>query len=274
MKTISRLLAVLAIVVGAAHAQVNVNGKTVDATQGFTVNGAAPNNFTLCGNGSKAVFAASCGTVANPFYQSISSFSTTLPQRFTLQFDNNFALSDVAPVTRVSLASTISVNISGNAATATNATNAVSATTATTALNSNAVGGVPISGLCQTGGAGCPASGVPSQTCNANGCWLQYPDGTIDAWGNSAPTGGGGSAARLTITFPVSFTTTANLSVVVSPTGEPAGDGNPHPQDCHISSGPFTTGATATIAISTQVSGSGYANLAGGETCSWRAIGH
>lgn len=263
MKTMSRLLAVLAILASVAHAQVNVNGKTVDATQGYTIGGAAPNNQVLCGNGSKAVFAAACGTVANPFYQEINANETPLTPRFILAFDPNFAPADESPVTAIHLASFLNgVSISGNAATATNATNAA---------NAAAISGVPLTGLCQTSGTGCSASG---RTCNANGCYIQYADGTIEAWGNSALTTGGGSAQRLTITFPVSFTSTSNLSVVVSPTGEPAGDGNPHPQSCHISSGPTTVGATATIALATQVSGSGYANIVAGQTCSWHAFGN
>lgn len=155
------------------------------------------------------------------------------------------------------------------------ATTSTTATTATTATNANAVGGVALSGLCQTGGTGCPSSTVPSQTCNANGCYLKFPDGTIQAWGQSAAAVSGGSAQRLAVTFPTPFTTTTNLTVTVSMSGEPAGDGNPHAADCHLSTLPSTTGATATAALSIQVSaGAGYANFAGGETCSWMATGH
>lgn len=144
----NKVFATVVLLAGMAHAQVNVKGATVDATQGYTINGVAPNNQVLCGNGSKAVFAASCGTVSNPFYQFVqSNGGSPLPQRFNLNFDPNFTVADTSPSTTVHLAANISVN----AATATNAANATNAT------NAAAIGGVALAGLCQTGGTGCPA---------------------------------------------------------------------------------------------------------------------
>lgn len=244
MKAMIKIVLVVAALSNFALAQVNVNGANINATLGYQVNGAAPNNYVLCGNGTRGVYQVTCG---------VTTGLTSFQGRTT-----SAAVLTAADVNGVGA---ITNSTSGNAA------------TATTASNSNAVGGVALSGLCQTGGAGCPSLS-PSRTCNTHGCYVIAADGTITAWGNSAGTVGGDSAERLTITFPVSFSTTSNLSLTTSPVGEPSGDGNPHPQDCHISSGPSTTGATAVIAISTQVSGSGYANLVAGEVCAWHATGN
>jgi hypothetical protein len=137
------VLAVMGIAVGFA---VNVNGAIVNALTGFQYNGTAPTNHVLCGNGSVYVDAAACGTVAMPFYQAIDINGTSgLPQRSILNFTTNFTGRDTNPSTTIDLAPTITSNTAGNAA------------TASFAANSNLVGGVGLTGLCQTTGAGCPA---------------------------------------------------------------------------------------------------------------------
>lgn len=270
-----KILIQLLLLSAALHAQVPIKGSTVDATQGYTINGAAPNNQPLCGNGTKAVFQASCGTASLPFYQTIQTNGSGLPQRNFLNFDSNFSVADSSPSTTVHLASTVSVNTSGNAATATNAVNAANATNATTAAtatNANAVGGVALSGLCQTGGAGCPAASVGSRVCNANGCYIQYGDGTIEAWGITTSPPSSGSIASVIAVFPISFTTTSNLSITLTPVGNAAGDGNPHPVACQISS-QSTSSLNAYISIPVQAGGSGYNNLLSSQYCAWHAIG-
>lgn len=113
-----------------------------------------------------------------------------------------------------------------------------------------------------------------SKTCNANGCYRIEADGTIEAWGQSTGVGSPTSAANLTITFPTTFTATTHLQLVVSATSNATGDGNPHPADCHVTMSTLTTsGATVVIAAPTQIGGSGYSNLAGGDYCSWHAYG-
>lgn len=238
----------LAIGSAAAYGQVNVNGATVDASQGFTYSHAAPNGHVLCGNGTRYVDAATCGTVANPFYQFVKTNGTPVTQRFNTNFTSRFTLSDDGTNTIVDYAN---VGTPGTCANPTSIT-----TNQWGLVTAYSCGGT-----------------ATTRTCNGNGCYTIAADGTITAWGQSAATSSGGSAQRLAITFPVSFTTTTGLSLTVSPTGEPNGDGNPHPQDCHVSSGPSTAGATATIALPTQVSGSGYSSFTSGETCTWIAIG-
>ena len=142
--------------------------------------------------------------------------------------------------------------------------------------------GSPVSGNCakfdangntiDSGGL-CGGPTTP-KTCNSNGCYRIDADGTIEAWGSSSTLGGATSASNLTITFPTTFTSTTHLFVVVTATSDATGDGNPHPADCHIVKSTLTTsGATAIIAAPTQIGGSGYANLAAGDYCSWHALG-
>jgi hypothetical protein len=120
--------------------------------------------------------------------------------------------------------------------------------------------------------AGSAYPGGTPRTCNSNGCYSIDGDGTIRASGQST-TASGGTAAFVTITFPTTFTSATNLQVVLSPVGEPAGDGNPHPLDCHLTTAPSVTGATAVIGIGVQPGGSGYDHLTG-QFCSWHAIGN
>lgn len=144
-------LAIFAFCHAAAWGQVNVNGATVNATQGFQMAGAAPTGHILCGNGLRYVDAATCGGIGT-FYQFVSQNSVNLPQRGRLDFSNNFNVTDEPIVaTLVELASTIHVDTSG------------------TAANASTVGGVPVAGLCQTGGAGCPVIPVV-QFVRAGGC--------------------------------------------------------------------------------------------------------
>jgi hypothetical protein len=122
-------------------------------------------------------------------------------------------------------------------------------------------------------GGACATITTPT-TCNANGCYSIDGAGYITAWGKSTNGTGSGSANTLTITFPVAFTTTTNLQVVVSPTGSPGGDGNPHPLDCHIES-QSTTAAQVILAIPSQIGGSGYSSpILTSQYCSWHAFGH
>lgn len=205
----------------AAQAQTNGKFASVDATLGYTVGGAAPNNQMLCGNGTRAVFQPACGTVSVPFYQTIQLNGGSLPQRFILNFDSNFSVSDTSPSTTVHLASTISVDTSGNAATATNAVNAANATNATNATNANAVGGVPLSGLCQTSGTGCPippgVSGTLNVVTGSRGFGTTFTNANATAIYVSGygitPSGGATSQINCTVNGTVVYSAQHNATV-------------------------------------------------------------
>lgn len=261
-----KTLITLALLSAALHAQVAGRFTNVDATQGYTVNGGAPNNFILCGNGSRAVFAASCGTTANPFYQIIQLQSVNLPQRFVTNYTGQFSISDPG-VTLIDLAPTINSNTNGNAATATNAGHATNADNATT------VGGVGLGGLCQSGGAGCPPSSAGVRTCNANGCYRIAADGTIEQWGVSNPSGGGGVQTSVGLTFPTPFTTTANLSFTATATncGGACASKNPIVVSADGSLSTFGVGISFTAVTPT---GGGGASSSVGIQAAWHAIGN
>jgi hypothetical protein len=114
-----------------------------------------------------------------------------------------------------------------------------------------------------------------ARTCNANGCYRIESDGTIEAWGHSAATGATGSAYTLAVTFPTAFTTTTNLELVATAHSDATGDGNPHPATCHVvGASVSTSGASVIISLPTQIGGSGYANLAASDYCTWHALGY
>lgn len=159
-----KTLILLTLLSSALHAQVNIKGAKVDATQGYTVNGAAPNNQPLCGNGTAFLPAANCGTTSVPFYQTLQIAGTPLTQRDIINFDSNFTGNDTSPSSTIHLAANITVN----------------AATATLAANSSAVGGIPLSGLCQTGGAGCPPAAITGITSGSG--YIIFPTGLIIQW--------------------------------------------------------------------------------------------
>lgn len=89
-------LAALALISVAAFAQVPVIGSQVNSVSGYQVNGAAPNNDYLCGNGSFFIPSASpCTAAATVFYQSMHNPpGTTLPSEPVLTFTSRFLLTD------------------------------------------------------------------------------------------------------------------------------------------------------------------------------------
>ena len=114
-----------------------------------------------------------------------------------------------------------------------------------------------------------------SRVCNTYGCYILFPDGTIEAEGHSTGATGGDDNEIVTITFPVTFTSTAHMEVVVSATGAyPSGDGNPHAMDCHtILSSISTTGISAILSAPIGVGGTG-AYITAGDYCSYHVFGY
>lgn len=97
-----KTLIFLALTVTPIFAQVNGKFAKVDATQGYTVNGAAPNNQTLCGNGTAFTPATACpiaastaGALAATPHQ--CSGSTPLATGVAANGDANCAAAPAAP---------------------------------------------------------------------------------------------------------------------------------------------------------------------------------
>lgn len=125
------------------------------------------------------------------------------------------------------------------------------------------------SGANQTDCTFTAASTVPARTCNSNGCYMLFPDGTIYAWGVvTAPTSGG-TSVNVGITFPGTFT--ANPTLTVSGGSQP--DGN---DDAYVVyfKGLSTGGATAVVRCAINIGGSGCPSLGTGVPVNWVAIGN
>ena len=121
MKKIITTFVTMFLLGAMAHSQVNINGATINAQNGYRYQGTAPNNTILCGNGSFFIPSSTCGASATLYYQTVQLSGSSLPQRSFLNFTNNFNVGDSGGTnTLVDLASTIGSNTTGNAATATN----------------------------------------------------------------------------------------------------------------------------------------------------------
>ena len=139
---------------------------------------------------------------------------------------------------------------------------------------------------CAPGGTGtqvCDAagtwinSGTPATplTCSGGNCYRIDGDGTITEWGASTGATGGGTAETLTVSFPHNFTSTTNLHPTAIAIGNPTGDGNPHPEECHIVRSTLaTSGFSVILTIPIQVTGSGYSAIGAGDYCSYNALGN
>lgn len=185
-------LITLALLSAALHAQVPLKGSTVDATQGYTVNGAAPSGQTLCGNGVEFVPMATCGAT-----QGLTSFQGRTTQAAVLM------LADVTGL------GTLSNNTSGSA---------------------GAVGGVPLSGLCQTGGTGCPNSGITGTIAPSG--FIRFPNGLIMQW-MPGPTVTEAGDSLHTGTWPTPFPN-AIFGATCSTTTAQGGSGTPGDTDIHV----------------------------------------
>jgi hypothetical protein len=65
-------------------------------------------------------------------------------------------------------------------------------------------GGLVSTGIQANGTANC-TTGI-ARTCNANGCYIRFNDGTIHAWGNIIVSSNGSAFNSANITFPIAFT--------------------------------------------------------------------
>jgi hypothetical protein len=108
-------------------------------------------------------------------------------------------------------------------------------------------------------------AGFTPRSCNASGCYVKLPDGTLIEWGQANGCTTSNNSCNTTVAFPLAFTTTANLSVTVSCQEW----GN-----CSASSGTPSTGSFPVTETPFVVVGGGGANLPGTQVVPWIAIGH
>lgn len=94
------------------------------------------------------------------------------------------------------------------------------------------------------------ASTATPRTCNSNGCYRIASDGTIEQWGNATGCSTSGGQCTATVTFPIAFTTTTNLSVQSTCVSTST--------NCAIAaSAVTTTGFTGDVGAVVRVGGSG-----------------
>jgi hypothetical protein len=108
-------------------------------------------------------------------------------------------------------------------------------------------------------------AGFTPQSCNANGCSVKLPDGTLIEWGQATGCVSSNNPCNTTVTFPTPFTTTANLSVTASCQGW---------ANCVATTGTPSTGAIPVTETPVVVVGGGGGNLPGTQVVPWLAIGH
>jgi hypothetical protein len=161
---------------GDANLSVNqINGNTASMALGFQINGTAPLNHIMLGNGVRYVDSATIPSSALPalYYQTVAG----QPQQPQLQFSSRFALSNTPPSTTIDLAAT------GVTAGTYTYPSSISVDTfgRVTALSSGSAVG---------------------RTCNAAGCYKIDADGTITEWFNGSYSASAYSGTNVTVSFP------------------------------------------------------------------------
>lgn len=129
------------------------------------------------------------------YYGTVAVNDTSYTQRSKINFSSRFAASDSSSPAQTNVdlnASGVTAGTYANPASVT--VDAYGRTTAVT-----------------------PGTGT-ARTCTSNGCYRVEADGTIEMWGVTSSFGGS-SNGTFAVTFPTNFTTTTNLSIVMSPTG-------------------------------------------------------
>jgi hypothetical protein len=174
-------------------------------------------------------------TCGTIYYQTIQLNGTAVTQAATLNFSAAFTASTTAGVTNIDLAGTV----------------------------------------CRSNGAGCqPVDGVP--TCNANGCFRMLAGGVYkEEWGVSGAVPAGSDANTVPITFPQAFSSTTNLSVVLSADAcaqGPCSTGTKNPISVSGNGDLSTSGITA-VFIGVVPTGGGGVSLTGTIHAHWHAYG-
>jgi len=178
------------------------------------------------------------------YYQTVSEAGTSLPQQTTLNFDGTVVASNSTSPARTN----VGLPAVGTAGTYANPLS----------ITTDAYGRVTAA----------TAGSAVSRVCNTNGCYRISADGTIEQWGTATGCATTDNASCfVTVTFPYSFTTTTNLSILASTVESSttqcvASVANP-------ATGGFTFGYSSVI----YVGGAG-THCPGTQSGDWYAIGH
>lgn len=108
-----------------------------------------------------------------------------------------------------------------------------------------------------------------SRVDDAQGSFLELPDGTLIEWGQSNAAGTGGPKVTVNVTFPQPFT--APPIVTCGPDNQPDNTGN-QPFLCYPSNISLT-GFTANFSCPVLIGGSGASGIHNVVHCQWQAMG-
>lgn len=103
-------------------------------------------------------------------------------------------------------------------------------------------------------------AGGTARTCNSNGCYIVFPDGTIQQWGTLFC-----GSLSCSITFPRSFTTTAQMSIGATM--------NYTPQNIVTTITSITTSSFTAVSGGVSFTGGSGLSYSGGGTYHWQALG-
>lgn len=117
---------------------------------------------------------------------------------------------------------------------------------------------------------GCAGSSL-TRTCNGNGCYIKYSDGTFHMWGVVSVSFSSSTLGTAIITFPTTFTTTSNLALVVTAGASPSGTTD---AVTAYQTSLSTSGAIGVIRCAVNIGGSGCPNVTTTVPLHWQADGN
>lgn len=232
---------------------VEVNG-VINSTAGYKVNnsGGSPGQC-LVSNGSTFIPGTCSAPFPSLFYQTMQQNSVSLPQRGALDHSGAFNVTDEsAGQTLIDLRNVGTPGVYNNVA----------------SLTTNQYGQIT---NVTTGG-----TVTFTRQCNSNGCWIQYPDGTLEEWGVSTGVPTGSDANTVVVVFPTPFTTTTNLSYVAwadNCSQLPCGSGNKNPLTV-TGNGTLTTSNVQLVFTGVVPTGGGGTSLNASIHAHWHAWGY
>ena len=227
---------------------IDVENGVINASGGYLFNGSGGTaGQCLISDGTAYDTPATCLTTSGSFsaYQTVDAAGTPLTQRTVLNFDGTVVATDSSSPARTN----VFLPAKGTAGTY--------------------ISPQSITFDAQGRETAVTAGSAANRTCGANGCFIIFPDGTVEEWGTVAAPTSGGTVVNATITFPHTFPTA--LTLTVSGGSQPDGT-----DDAYVvySKGISTSGATAVVRCSVNIGGGGCTGISSAVPVQWFAIGY
>lgn len=249
---------------GAAHVTIGALGTptswTFDTTTPATALASLGGGSVVAGTINQiAIYAANGATVSG---------STNIPNGITASTqspsDNTANLATTRYVAAPGAISPTSLQIAGGNAMTANQGTGASVQHSTGATTTNDCAKFDATGNTVDAGGACVTVTTP-RTCNSNGCYQVFGDGTITQSGNVAGCATSNDSCNVSVTFPIPFTSITNVVITTGVTGWQNCLGNPFSKS--------TSGFTMSFSPAIVTGGSG-ANCPGTQTGNWIAIGN